>query len=92
MIGGRMDLEGPARSETFEELINVSVFAELSEAMRVGLETNFASQADNTEDLILVPQFQYQVTNNFEIQSGLGFGTFSQGHENSFMLRVVVTN
>ncbi|MBL8817834.1 MAG: hypothetical protein JNL58_17545 [Planctomyces sp.] len=92
MIGGRMDLEGPARSETFEELINVSVFAELSEAMRVGLETNFASQANATEDLIVVPQFQYQVANNFEIQSGLGFGTFSQGHENSFMLRVVVTN
>lgn len=92
MLGGRMDLAGPERSETFERLINVSVFAELSDAARVGLETNYASQVDDTEHLILVPQVQYQFTDNFEIQSGFGFGTFTGGHENSFMLRVVLNN
>jgi hypothetical protein len=92
MVGGRMDLEGPNNSETFERLINASIFADLSDAARVGLETNYASKLDETAEFILVPQAHYQFTNHFQVQSGLGLGVFTEGHEQSFILRVIYSN
>jgi hypothetical protein len=89
MLGGRMDLEGPNNSETFERLTNVSIFADISESFLVGLETNYASGIDGTNSFIFVPQVHWQVTNRWQVQSGLGFGTFTEGSERSFILRVV---
>jgi hypothetical protein len=89
MFGGRIDMEGPNNSETFETLINGSLFADISEAAKVGLETNYASKVDGTSQFVLVPQFHYEVAQNFEVQTGVGLGIFSQGYEQSFILRVI---
>jgi hypothetical protein len=92
MVGGRMDLEGPNNSGTFERLINASIFADINDSARMGLETNYASKVDGTAEFILVPQVHYQFTDNFQVQSGLGFGAFSEGSEQSFILRVIYSN
>ncbi len=92
MVGGRMDLEGPNNFETFERLINASIFADINDSARMGLETNYASKVDGTAEFILVPQVHYQFTDQFQVQSGLGFGVFSEGSEQSFILRVVWSN
>ena len=41
MIGGRMNLEGQERSESFERLLNISIFNDVLEGVSIGLETNF---------------------------------------------------
>lgn len=89
MFGGRMDLEGPNNATTFERLLNASIFADINDSTRMGLETNYASRVDGTAEFILVPQVHYAITDNFQVQSGLGFGAFSEGYEQSFILRVV---
>jgi len=92
MVGGRMDFEGPDNSETFERLLNASIFADLSDPARVGLETIYAAKLDGTAEFILVPQGHYQFAENFQVQSGFGLGVFSEGSEQSFILRVIYSN
>lgn len=89
MLGGRIDLEGPNNFESLEQLINGSIFADLNEKTTFGLETNYASKLDGTAEFILVPQFHYELNRRFQVQSGLGLGAFSEGSEQSFILRVI---
>jgi len=89
MVGGRMDMEGPNNSDTFEALFNASLFADISESAKVGLESNYASKVDGSSQFVLVPQFHYEFAQNFEVQSGVGLGVFSEGYEQSFVLRVI---
>ena len=89
MIGGRMNLEGPDNYETFERLINGSLFADIHETCKVGLETNYASKLDGTAEFILVPQIHCDLTESFQVQTGVGLGVFSEGQEQSYILRVI---
>jgi hypothetical protein len=89
MVGGRINLEGPNRAETFERLTNSSIFADVADGVQVGVETNYASKLDGTSNFILIPQLHYQLTERFQTQSGLGFGTFTEGSEQSFIIRVI---
>lgn len=57
-----------------------------------GSGNEFCLQGDGTSEFILVPQVHYQFTDNFQVQSGLGLGVFSEGSEQSFILRVVYSN
>ena len=90
MVGARMNLEGSGNAQTFERIVNASIFADVAASLRVGLESNYASKLDGTAEFILVPQVHWEITEQFEIQSGLGFGTFSEGSEQSFILRAIV--
>jgi hypothetical protein len=93
MVGGRMDLEGPSNSKTFERLINASIFADLNASTRVGLETNYAAKVDGTAEFIVVPQVHFELQDHhFQLQSGIGLGVFSEGSEQSFILRVIYNN
>ncbi|MCG8651163.1 MAG: hypothetical protein MI861_15100 [Pirellulales bacterium] len=89
MLGGRVDLEGPNNFDSLEQLINGSIFADLNEKTTLGLETNYAAKLDGTAEFILVPQFHYELTQRLQVQSGLGLGAFSEGSEQSFILRVI---
>jgi hypothetical protein len=89
MFGGRMDLEGPGNSQTFERLINASLFADVCESAKMGIETNYASSLDGSSQFIVVPQVHYGVTDHVEVQSGLGLGVFTEGFEQSFILRLI---
>jgi hypothetical protein len=87
MLGGRMDLSGPDNAATFERLVNASLFADLTDTAKVGLEANFAGGVDGTMEFILVPQIHYDFTRQLQVQAGLGFGAFSEGSEQSFIVR-----
>lgn len=89
MIGGRMDLEGPNNSETFQRLSNISLFADLSEELTLGVETNYASSPDGSSSYIVVPQAHYEFTEHFELQAGIGFGVARRSYEQSAVIRVI---
>lgn len=89
MFGGRMNLEGPRNSESFERLFNASLFADLTDYLSAGLETNHAAKSDGTSEFILVPQIHLELTDHWQIQTGLGFGIASEGSEQSAILRVI---
>ena len=89
MIGGRMDLEGPENVDTFERLINASLFAEVNDWLTLGLETNTAIRLDGSGNFILLPQAHIDLTDCIEIQSGIGLGAASEGYELSGILRVI---
>jgi hypothetical protein len=89
MLGGRIDLEGPNNSETLERIVNGSLFADLTAETKVGIETNFAAQLDGTSSLIVVPQMHNDLTDCLQLQWGLGFGAFSEGSEESFIMRLI---
>ncbi len=92
MAGIRLDLEGSRQYESFDRLLNVSIFREVSDRLVLGVETNYAGRFDGTPELIIVPQLHYEFTKNFEIQAGLGFGFTDIGSEELFIMRAIWAN
>lgn len=92
MIGGRMDLEGPRNSDSFERLFNASLFADVTEDIVVGVETNFASRIDGRRQVIVVPQTHLEFTERIELQAGVGLGVADSGYELSGIIRGIITN
>ncbi|QDU05490.1 hypothetical protein V6x_52270 [Gimesia chilikensis] len=91
MLGGRMDLEGSQNAQTFERILNVSIFANVAKSTELGVETNYASKLNGESSFIVVPQIHYEIMEGLQIQSGLGFGAFSGGQEQSFILRMIAS-
>lgn len=90
MVGGRMNLAGSQRDQSIEGLVNLSVFADVNESTKLGLEINYSRNiTQNPWSLIAIPQIHYDLTNDIQLQSGLGFGTFGNGHEYSFVSRLI---
>ena len=92
MFGGRMDLEGPRNSDSFERLFNASLFADVTEDIVVGVETNFASRIDGRRQFIVVPQTHLEFTERIELQAGVGLGVADSGYELSGIIRGIITN
>jgi hypothetical protein len=87
MAGIRLDLEGPSSRETFERLLNVTLFADVGERTTVGVETNYAARMNGSTEFIIVPQWHYEITNYIQIQAGVGFGFTEDDRESSVVLR-----
>lgn len=73
MIGGRTRIGGnPGRART-DFLLNASLFADLSEALVFGIESNLAVPlGDNRVELLLMPQFHVELGENLQLQAGYG--------------------
>jgi len=89
MFGGRMDLEGSDNFESFERLVNGTLFAEVNDWLTLGLESNLAVALDGTSNFILVPQSHIELTDRWELQAGLGLGTATEGYELSGIVRLI---
>jgi hypothetical protein len=89
MAGGRGDLEGGARADTIERLFNASLFADITEDIVVGVETNFAARMNGRAQLIVLPQAHLELTEHIEVQLGLGAGFTEELTEQSFVIRVI---
>ena len=89
MLGGRMDLEGPQKEESFEYLANGSLFAELNHTFALGLETNYSTFNHGEYALTLVPQLHYDATETIELQAGLSFGDATYAQEKAFIFRAI---
>ncbi len=91
MSGGRINMEGSRKSESFERLLNASLFADLSEKCTIGLESNFAAKLDGTSEFILAPQVHHALSERCQIQAGVGLGVFTEGYEESFLMRAILS-
>lgn len=89
MFGGRANLEGPGREETFEKLINASLFADITEDIVLGIETNYATRMDGTSQFIVLPQAHLELTRRIELQCGIGAGFSDELNEQSFIMRAI---
>jgi len=87
MLGGRMDLEGKEKSETFEYLANGTIFAEINHQIALGFETNYSRHTNGEYALALVPQLHYDANKNIEFQVGFSFGEASYSSEKALVLR-----
>lgn len=90
MIGGRMNLEGSNRDDSVEALLNLSIFADVHERAKLGLELNYAQNLTKSPwQFIAVPQVHYDIEENVQLQTGLGFGVFQAGFEYSVIGRLI---
>lgn len=89
MLGARMNLSGPDNDQTFERLINGTMFYNLRNNLVLGLEGNHAVGNLGRSQTLLVPQLHYELTEHWELQSGIGLGVFDSGSEQSFIMRLI---
>ncbi|MDP3021782.1 MAG: hypothetical protein Q8N32_00955 [Sulfuricurvum sp.] len=87
MLGGRMDIEGSNKENSFEYLANGSLFAQFNHTLTLGLETNYSLHENGNYALTLVPQVHYNINKDFEFQAGLSFGNSSFAREKAFVFR-----
>lgn len=72
MIGGRGITNGGSGDSNVEVLTNVTLFADLSERLVGGLETNFNQVVGGDLSVLLMPQLHYEVSKNWMVQAGGG--------------------
>jgi len=58
--------------DALEGIVNFSVFADVAPNITLGLETNLAESAEGKTNFLLMPQLQWEVTDHFMLQGGIG--------------------
>ena len=71
MLGYRTD-SGDDAHEQDEILFNLSLFRELSHRWVFGVETDFVFDSDDDTEVLLAPQFHYEINDVLEIQLTAG--------------------
>jgi hypothetical protein len=90
-IGGRQEI-GPPGYRGTEYLQNVSLFADLSDEMVFGVETNYQQDLEGPAALLLMPQFHWQLTPVLNIQAGAGYRFATGGSIPEAAVRVILAN
>lgn len=72
MSGMRMDWTRRPAAVDMALLVNPSVFIDVRERMTVGVEQNLAVGLGGAVSVTALPQFHFQVSRRFRVQSGLG--------------------
>lgn len=73
MVGFRSEIESRRDvAERTEKLLNWSLFADVTDYMSLGLETNVATAMNGDSTLFVIPQIHWEATNDFMIQAGVG--------------------
>lgn len=72
MVGPRVEAGGRIDNRTVEVLSNITVFADLTDRLVGGIETNLGQVLDGSAALLVMPQIAYEVDKYWMIQSGIG--------------------
>jgi len=72
MFGNRVEVSGPVSNKTVELLSNVSVFADLTNRLVAGIETNLGQTLGGNTEMLFMPQLHYEVDRYVMIQAGIG--------------------
>jgi hypothetical protein len=72
MIGFSNEIKAEDPAERVLTLVNFTLFADLTDYVTIGLETNYAANMSGAASLFVIPQVHYEVTNNFMVQAGVG--------------------
>ena len=89
MLGLRNNVaEGEGIVHT-DGLLNLSIFADVTTHMTVGVESNFTFAERERTSLLLMPQVDYELTDNFQVQCGAGAGFSKEGTEPLAAIRII---
>lgn len=58
--------------DELEGIMNISVFADVAPHITLGVETNLAESVGGKTNFLLMPQLQWEVTDHFMLQGGIG--------------------
>ena len=72
MFGPRAELGGRVTDRRTEWLSNVTLFADMTDRLVAGLETNLGQVIDGHASLLIMPQLHYEVSKRWMIQGGIG--------------------
>jgi hypothetical protein len=72
MIGGRAEVIGPAANKFVELLTNVTLFADVTDRLVAGIETNLNQVFKGNTEVLFMPQLHYEVDRHWMIQAGVG--------------------
>lgn len=88
MFGNRTEVSGPGSNKTVELLSNISLFADVTDRLVAGIETNLAQVVEGTTEFLVMPQLHYEIDRHWMIQAGAGarFTTGSRLPVSSFRI------
>lgn len=69
MVGVRTRLGSPNEARP---ILNVSVFADVSHALTIGLESDYEGPVAGDSELLLMPQVHFALDDRYELQAGVG--------------------
>lgn len=72
MFGPRTELGGRVTDRRTEWLSNVTLFADVTNRLVAGIETNFGQVINGHASLLVMPQVHYEVSKHWMIQGGAG--------------------
>ena len=74
-MSGFQALVGREQRPTWKGLQNLSLFHDTSDSLVTGIEVNWAfSRQDFFDELLVMPQIHYKLSNSLTLQSGVGWG------------------
>lgn len=72
MVGPRFEHGSQIGGRNVEMLANVTLFADITDRLVGGIETNFGQVLDGSSTLLVMPQVHYEVDPHWMIQAGAG--------------------
>ena len=72
MLGGRAEIIGPVSNKAVELLANATLFADVTDRLVAGVETNFNQVIRGDIEVLFMPQLHYEVDRHWMIQAGVG--------------------
>jgi len=81
MIGVRPQIEEGRGVELVDGIFNFTLFANLNDYTTIGLESDLTVGNGERTSLLLMPQIDIEITDNVELQVGVGSGFSAEGTE-----------
>jgi len=72
MIGPRIEIGSAAGGANTELFANVTVFADITDCLVGGIETNFGQVIGGQAAFLVMPQIHYEVSTHWMLQAGAG--------------------
>jgi len=72
MLGGRAEIIGPVSNKEVELLANATLFADVTDRLVAGIETNFNQVIRGDIEVLVMPQLHYEVDRHWMVQAGVG--------------------
>jgi hypothetical protein len=72
MVGGRGEVIGPVSDKEVEFLANITLFADVTDRLVAGVETNLNQVVGGNTGILFMPQLHYELSRYWMIQGGVG--------------------
>lgn len=72
MFGSRAEVSGAVPNKEIELLANVTLFADVTERVVAGVETNVGQVLGGNTEVLVMPQLHYELSRYWMIQAGVG--------------------